>query len=80
MSANGGMGVSNGTLAGNVKNNQITVTTVKQLNEIGYKVVSSPNSGNVYHVDIVPPNKQKLTDDEAKKLSSIFKAMPKPKN
>lgn len=80
ISANGGMGVSNGTLAGNVKNNQITVTTVKQLNEIGYKVISSPSSGNVYHVDIVPPNKQKLTDDEAKKLSSIFKAIPKPKN
>ena len=78
ISARGGMGVSEVTMAEGFKNGQITVTSVAELNARGYKVVSSPSAGNPYHVDIITPNGVKLTDAEAANLSGAFKAVPNP--
>lgn len=73
ISANGGMNVPESKIAQGIKNNQVQVTTVGDLNKAGYKVVASPSgNGNIYHVDIITPGGKELTDAQAENLSKIF--------
>ncbi|KQN96007.1 hypothetical protein ASF12_24540 [Paenibacillus sp. Leaf72] len=81
LSANGGLGVSNAALSPNLKNKQISVVTVGQLNDAGYKVVATPTVGanpNPYHVSIYTPGGRQLTETEAANLSKQFTQVPNP--
>lgn len=61
-------------MAGQVRNNQIMVTTVRSLWEIGVRLQPSPGQG--FHVTVVTPIP--LNTDLATKISSVFVPMPNP--
>jgi len=60
--------------AGQFRNAQISVTTVRELENAGVTLVPSPGRG--YHNTVVTSDP--LPIEQAKKISAVFKPMPNP--
>jgi hypothetical protein len=60
--------------AGNFPNSQISVTTVRELQQIGVQIVASPGRG--YHKTVI--TSLPLSDAEAIRISAVFRQQPNP--
>lgn len=89
LSANGGMEslktlAGYGTTGSGFNNNQVSYTTAGDIRNLGsgWKVVHDPTIGddgriiNPYHTAIIPPNGDKLTPEQASRLSNLFNCTP----
>src|SRR5690348_4114624 len=71
-----GMTVTEIAVAQPVQNNQISYTTVQQLEGVGVSVVPTPTGPNPLHATVNVPNP--LTPAQAAVLSSQFRQAPDP--